>query len=141
MEGFGKLKFCSHNGDRQFEFSPEGQGAPVDNTITDADLDQLIQDLGSGDPAKADAAQIHHQPGGYDCSCEELDLIVDLANTVDGVVGAGLAGGGLGGCVLAVVKKSAVDALIQKLNDEFYGPRNLSDGTLVCASVAGSSLI
>jgi galactokinase len=36
----------------------------------------------------------------YGCSCEEADKIVDLANSVDGVLGAQIAGAGLGGCVM-----------------------------------------
>ncbi len=141
MDGFGRLKYCSHDGDRRFDFTSGDQGKSVDNAVGDGVLDQLILDLESGESEKVNRAQIHHQPGGYDCSCEELDLLVDLSATVDGVVGAGLAGGGLGGCVLVVVKESAVNTLIQKLNDAFYTPRNLSNGTLVCASVAGSGLI
>jgi len=139
IDGFGELKNCSHNGDRQFTFS-DGERHLVDNRISDSDIDQLVADLESGVPERVAAAQVHLQTGGYDCSCEELDLLVDLASTVQGVVGAGLAGGGLGGCVLVIVKESAVDQLIDKLESEFYKPRNLTNGTLVCASVAGSGI-
>ncbi|MDA0746341.1 MAG: hypothetical protein O2954_07465 [bacterium] len=141
LEGFGKLKYLSHNGDRRFTFTADGKALPGNNRIPNEELDRLIADLESGDPIRKEAAQIHLQPGGYDCSCEELDILVDLARSVDGVVGAGLAGGGLGGCVLVVVQENSVDHLIEALNAGFYGPRGLSNGTLVCASVAGSGLV
>ncbi|MCZ6636320.1 MAG: hypothetical protein O7G87_23220 [bacterium] len=141
IEAFGRLKSLSHDGDRQFTFSRDGQKAPVDNRVSDTDLDTLIEDVESEDADRIGAAQIHLQPGGYDCSCEELDLLVDLANRVDGVGGAGLAGGGLGGCVLVVVREDAVNALIHTLNQDFYKPRDLPNGILVCASVAGSGIV
>ena len=141
MEAFGKLKYRSHNGDRQFTWSQDGKIAPQDNRISDAQLNQRVADLESGDPARVEAAQIHLQPGGYDCSCEELDCLVDLARQVEGVMGAGLTGGGLGGCVLVFVREDAVGHLQDTLENQFYKPRTLKDGMLVCASVAGSGLV
>ena len=61
--------------------------------------------------------------------------------SVDGCVGAGLTGGGLGGCVLALVREEAVDRLVKALTDEYYTPRELPDGTLVCASAEGACLV
>ena len=64
--------------------------------------------------------------------------MVDLAKQVDGVVGAGLCGGGLGGCVLAVVKAEAVDDLIDTVKGGYYDPKGLPLGTVVCSSVEGA---
>ena len=141
MASFGRLKYLSHGGDRQFRFAADGSASPRDNRISDADLARLSADLESDDPTRIARAQIHLQPGGYDCSCEELDLLVDLASRVDGVVGAGLAGGGLGGCVLVIIQNTSVPVLIQVLNEGFYTPRGLPDGILVCSSVAGSGIV
>ncbi|HAA74710.1 TPA: hypothetical protein DCE37_06295 [Candidatus Latescibacteria bacterium] len=130
LKGFGELKKLSHNGDRQFRTLEDGF-EPVDNRITDEDLDRLI----------SEAHPLSEQAGGYDCSCEELDHLTDIANTVPGCVGAGLTGGGLGGCVLAVVEEDGVDTLVQAVNEQYYGPRNLPNGTLVCSSAEGACLI
>ena len=40
----------------------------------------------------------------YEVSCKELNLMVDLANQVDGVLGARMTGGGFGGCTINLVK-------------------------------------
>ena len=141
MAGFGKLKTLSHDGDRQFRFLPDGSVQTVENRTSDADLDRLIADLESGDANRIQTAQIHQQPGGYDCSCEPLDQLVDLSNRVPGVIGAGLTGGGLGGCVLVFVRNDAVADLISALNTHFYTPKNHKEGMLICASVGGSGLI
>jgi len=141
IQGFGKLKYLSHDGDRQFRYTPTGQETRLDNRVTDADIDRLIQDLNSNDEDRVLKAQLYQQPGGYDCSCESLDKLVDLASRVDGVIGAGLTGGGLGGCVLVFVREDAIDSLVNTLEQEFYDPQNYQNGLLICSSVGGSGII
>ncbi len=46
----------------------------------------------------------------YEVSCPELDLLVEMARTVPGVLGSRMMGGGFGGCTLSLVATSAVDA-------------------------------
>lgn len=130
LVGFGRLKRHSHDGDRQFITTADSV-EPVDNRLTDVALEDLIERN----------APLAEQPGGYDCSCEELDRLTDIANSVEGCVGAGLTGGGLGGCVLAVVREDAVNDLVSAMRDQFYTPRNLPDGTLVCSSAEGACII
>ncbi len=127
---FGKLKRLSHDGDRQFR-TDGNTATPIDNRVSDEALEALIQST----------PPLSLQSGGYDCSCEELDKLTDIAMSVDGCVGAGLTGGGLGGCVLALVREEAVDRLVKALTDEYYTPRELPDGTLVCASAEGACLV
>jgi len=43
-------------------------------------------------------------------SCEELDILVDLALQVPGVLGSRMTGGGFGGCTVTLVEPSAVQA-------------------------------
>lgn len=43
----------------------------------------------------------------YQVSCPELDQLVDLSKTIDGVLGARMMGGGFGGCTINLVKKEA----------------------------------
>jgi len=45
----------------------------------------------------------------YQVSCRGLDLLVELANGVEGVLGARLTGAGLGGCTVNLVQREAVD--------------------------------
>ncbi|MCZ6681204.1 MAG: hypothetical protein O7E52_28635 [Candidatus Poribacteria bacterium] len=136
MEEFGKLKYIAHDGDRVVTHKPDGSIAPWEEHISDSYLDKLIANLENGN----EAAQIHYQSGGYRCSCEELDLLVDLAKQVDGVAGAGLSGGGLGGCVLVVVKEDAVGELVETVKRGYYDPRALPLGTVVCSSVEGAGV-
>jgi galactokinase len=45
----------------------------------------------------------------YEVSCPELDLLVESAGAVDGVLGARMTGGGFGGCTVNLVEKQALE--------------------------------
>lgn len=47
----------------------------------------------------------------YEVSCAELDQLVDIANSIDGVYGARMTGGGFGGSTVNLVSKTAVEKL------------------------------
>ena len=49
----------------------------------------------------------------YEVSCEEIDILVDLAWKVPGVTGSRITGGGFGGCTVSIVENSAVDKFIK----------------------------
>lgn len=46
----------------------------------------------------------------YEVSCPEVDLLTELAWSVQGVIGARITGGGFGGCTVNIVKNDAVEA-------------------------------
>jgi len=44
----------------------------------------------------------------YEVSCKELDIMVDLADRIEGVYGARMTGGGFGGCTINLVRAESV---------------------------------
>ena len=48
----------------------------------------------------------------YDVSCEEIDILVDLAWKIPGVLGSRITGGGFGGCTVSIVKNESIDTFI-----------------------------
>lgn len=55
----------------------------------------------------------------YEVSCEEIDLLVDLAWSVPGVIGSRITGGGFGGCTVSIVKNDAIDAFIKTVGNGY----------------------
>src|SRR5262249_6203701 len=45
----------------------------------------------------------------FEVSCRELDVIVELAQKVEGVIGARMTGGGFGGCTINLVAREGVE--------------------------------
>ena len=132
--------FRTHDGDRVTRLV-NGKRVKCNEEITDEYLDKLIADLCSNDKARVESARLYRQPGGYAVSCEELDELVDIALSVEGVLGAGRVGAGLGGCISVLVDKNKTDDLIQKISEEYYYPRNLPAAIEVCFPVAGAGVI
>ena len=46
----------------------------------------------------------------YEVSCKELDALVEIASSVNGVFGARMTGGGFGGCTVNIVQRDAADS-------------------------------
>ncbi len=55
----------------------------------------------------------------YDVSCEEIDILVDLAWKIPGVLGSRITGGGFGGCTVIIVKDESVDTFIETIGKTY----------------------
>ena len=55
----------------------------------------------------------------YEVSCEEIDILVDLAWKIPGVIGSRITGGGFGGCTVSIVKNDAVDTFIETIGEAY----------------------
>jgi galactokinase len=51
----------------------------------------------------------------YETSCEEVDVLVDEAWKIPGVIGSRITGGGFGGCTVSIVKDEAIDTFRERL--------------------------
>jgi len=140
IQGFGELINISHDGDRVTRLE-NGRRVPNDNRYPDWRIDALIADLECGDAQRRERARLWRQPGGYDVSAEELDVLVDVARASPGVVGAGLVGAGLGGSIVAVVRDRDARRLIENIVRYYYRPRNLSPAASIVRPVGGAGVI
>ena len=126
----GHFLRTSHDGDRIVRWQ-DGQPRRFRVRTDDATLRRLAD-------ADADLAA---QPGRYACSTKAVDQLVDIAGATDGVIGAQLAGAGLGGCMMIVVRADALKPVLLRLRHDFYRPRGLPFGAFVCSPVAGAGLL
>ena len=51
----------------------------------------------------------------FEVSCEELDVLAETAQTLPGVCGARMTGGGFGGCTVNIVEEDRAEAFIREL--------------------------
>jgi len=61
----------------------------------------------------------------YEVSCEEIDFLVDAVRNDDNVIGSRMMGGGFGGCSINLVKKEAVNELIERVSREYKDKFNI----------------
>ena len=137
----GRLMNTSHDGDRIVSYDADGNEKPFQAPTSNDYILDLIEDLESGNMERVSRAQLQWQPGSYFCSLPEIDRMVDISLQTHGVVGAQLAGAGLGGCMMVLAHSNAVPDLIQNLRAGYYMPEGRQPTTLVCRPVAGSSVL
>ena len=141
MRELGELMKISHDGERCFHVDDQLVDTPFVVDTSDRQLHALIDDLNSWDHRRVADSQLHRQPGAYRCSIREIDALVDIATRTPGVLGAQIAGAGLGGCAMVLAETAAVPQLTERLDRLFYRPSGLPSGVTVCSPTAGSSLL
>lgn len=52
----------------------------------------------------------------YEVSCTELDILVDAARTIEGIVGARMMGGGFGGCTINLVEDEHLNTFKKQIH-------------------------
>ena len=55
----------------------------------------------------------------YEVSCKEIDILVELAWSIDGVIGSRITGGGFGGCTVSIVREDAIDTFIEQVGKAY----------------------
>jgi galactokinase len=77
----------------------------------------------------------------FEITCPEVDMLAGLAQTVQGVYGSRMTGGGFGGCTVSLVEASSVDKASQILVDGYRIATGLDAEIFVCAPSDGAGLI
>ena len=73
-------------------------------------------------------------------SCEELDTLVDIANSVEGVRGSRMTGGGFGGCIITLVCAEHVDDLKRQLAAKYTEKHGKTCVSYVVVPSAGTGV-
>jgi len=76
----------------------------------------------------------------FEVSCVELDLMVTLAEEVQGVYGARMTGGGFGGCTINLVNADCVDAFRQSVGEGYERATGRKPEIYVCSPADGVGL-
>ena len=68
----------------------------------------------------------------YEVSCEELDVMVEEALAIPGVIGSRMTGAGFGGCTVSLVAEDAVDSFIATVGKHYQERTGLKGEFYVC---------
>ena len=77
----------------------------------------------------------------YEVSCQELDLLVDIARSLPGVLGARMTGGGFGGCTVNLVESGAVREFTTQLAQKYQAATSIRPEIYVCWPVDGAQQV
>lgn len=77
----------------------------------------------------------------YEVSCPELDFLADEAMKVKGVYGARMTGGGFGGCIVALARPRAVEALTAHLEKVYMEKFGIKAEVFATTATGGASVV
>jgi galactokinase len=75
----------------------------------------------------------------YEVSCPELDLMVEIAVKLRGVLGARMTGGGFGGCTVNLVGADAVEEFQRTVKREYQAATGLEPDIYICTAADGAA--
>jgi galactokinase len=73
----------------------------------------------------------------YEVSCSELDIMAEIASSLDGVCGARMTGGGFGGCTVSLVRRDCVEKFRHVLTERYEKATGLRPEVYVCGTAPG----
>lgn len=74
----------------------------------------------------------------YRITCDELDLLVDLARELPGVFGARMTGGGFGGCTVNLVRAEDADAFEERIRTAYESRTSIRAEIYQCRASQGA---
>jgi galactokinase len=77
----------------------------------------------------------------YEVSCNELDVMVDLANNFPGCIGSRMTGGGFGGCTINLVLTTQVEQFAIQIREGYQGATGIAPEIYSCAASDGAAEI
>ena len=73
----------------------------------------------------------------YEVSCAELDIMVEIAARLPGVIGARMTGGGFGGCTVNLVEARAAESVEQGLMAQYEARTGIRSEAYVLSATEG----
>jgi galactokinase len=77
----------------------------------------------------------------YEVSCTELDILVEAALGITGVLGSRMTGGGFGGCTVSLVADFAVDEFMKTVPRIYKEKTGIDPVIYVCSPGAGAQVV
>ena len=76
----------------------------------------------------------------YEVSCAELDLLTDLALSIEGVIGSRMTGAGFGGCTVSIVHEDALETFRTLVTKEYHKQTGIEPEIYLC-NVSGGAQV
>lgn len=68
----------------------------------------------------------------YEVSCDELNILTEIAQSIDGVIGARMTGAGFGGCTVNLVHQDSVETLRKRITGTYTQRTGIEPEIYVC---------
>ena len=80
----------------------------------------------------------------FEISCQELDILVEIARKIGiagGVYGSRMTGGGFGGCTVSLVETAKIDAIVKTLKEEYARQTGIEPDPFLTRPAQGARIL
>jgi mevalonate kinase len=75
----------------------------------------------------------------FEVSCRELDIMVEIAESLEGYCGGRMTGGGFGGCTVNLVKSADASRFAAQISERYQAATGIKPDVYVCSAANGAS--
>jgi galactokinase len=75
----------------------------------------------------------------FEVSCRELDVMAEIAESLEGYYGGRMTGGGFGGCTVNLVNTSAAEKFAAQIAERYQSAIGIKPDIYVCSAANGAS--
>ena len=75
----------------------------------------------------------------FEVSCRELDIMVEIAESLEGYCGGRMTGGGFGGCTVNLVKSADASRFAAQISERYQAATGIKPDIYVCSAANGAS--
>ncbi len=75
----------------------------------------------------------------FEVSCSELDVMADIAESLEGYCGGRMTGGGFGGCTVNLVKTDSAEKFAEQIAERYQAATGIKADIYVCSAANGAS--
>jgi galactokinase len=77
----------------------------------------------------------------FEITCSEVDLLVEIAARLDGVIGSRMTGGGFGGCTVSLVETSKIDSISKAVTEQYKAKTGITPTIFATQPAQGATAI
>ncbi|MDR0522737.1 MAG: galactokinase [Planctomycetaceae bacterium] len=77
----------------------------------------------------------------FEITCPEIDILVNIAQTTDGVIGSRMTGGGFGGCTVSLIETAKTEEILNTIEKRYKTETGIFPSAFVTRPAQGASIV
>jgi galactokinase len=77
----------------------------------------------------------------FEITCPEIDCLVEVAQSVEGVIGSRMTGGGFGGCTVSLIETKRMAEIVETITKQYQSATNIVPVAFVTQPAQGAQIL
>jgi len=77
----------------------------------------------------------------FEITCPEIDCLAEIAQSVGGVIGSRMTGGGFGGCVVSLIETSRTAEIVEAITNRYHSATGIEPAAFVTRPAQGARVL